>query len=68
MAQRNNDYVDSPHYGEEAAPQGRLKIFFGYAAGVGKTYLQRFPMARPQMPGFPRSASLLDKERMNQKL
>lgn len=38
MAQRNNDYVDSPHYGEEAAPQGRLKIFFGYAAGVGKTY------------------------------
>lgn len=38
MAQRNNDYVDSPHYGEEVAPQGRLKIFFGYAAGVGKTY------------------------------
>lgn len=22
----------------DTAPQGRLKIFFGYAAGVGKTY------------------------------
>lgn len=38
MAQTNNDYAASPHYGEEMAPQGRLKIFFGYAAGVGKTY------------------------------
>ena len=38
MAQTNHDYADSPHYGEEMAPQGRLKIFFGYAAGVGKTY------------------------------
>lgn len=38
MDQRNHDFANSPHYAEEAAPQGRLKIFFGYAAGVGKTY------------------------------
>ena len=23
---------------KESSPRGRLKIFFGYAAGVGKTY------------------------------
>lgn len=38
MAQTNNNCPDSPHCREEMAPQGRLKIFFGYAAGVGKTY------------------------------
>lgn len=38
MDQTNNDFANSPYYAEEAAPQGRLKIFFGYAAGVGKTY------------------------------
>lgn len=25
-------------YGEKTTPRGKLKIFFGYAAGVGKTY------------------------------
>ena len=35
MAQTDNGCASSPHYGEGAAPQGRLKIFFGYAAGVG---------------------------------
>lgn len=38
MDQRNHDFANSPYYAEEAAQQGRLKIFFGYAAGVGKTY------------------------------
>jgi two-component system sensor histidine kinase KdpD len=38
MDQRNHDFANSPDYAEEAAQQGRLKIFFGYAAGVGKTY------------------------------
>lgn len=38
MAQTNNNCPNSPHCREEMAPQGRLKIFFGYAAGVGKTY------------------------------
>ena len=38
MDQRNHHFANSPYYAEEAAPQGRLKIFFGYAAGVGKTY------------------------------
>ena len=38
MDQTNNDFAASPYYAEEMAPQGRLKIFFGYAAGVGKTY------------------------------
>lgn len=38
MAQTNNNCPNSPHCREEMAPQGSLKIFFGYAAGVGKTY------------------------------
>ena len=38
MDQRNHDFANSPDYAEEAPQQGRLKIFFGYAAGVGKTY------------------------------
>ena len=38
MDQRNHDFANSPYYAEEAAQQVRLKIFFGYAAGVGKTY------------------------------
>lgn len=38
MVQTNNNCPNSPHCREEMAPQGRLKIFFGYAAGVGKTY------------------------------
>lgn len=38
MAQIDNGCASSTRYGEGAAPQGRLKIFFGYAAGVGKTY------------------------------
>lgn len=38
MDQRNHDFANSPYYAEEAPQQGRLKIFFGYAAGVGKTY------------------------------
>ena len=27
---------------EENSNKGHLKIFFGYAAGVGKTYLSKF--------------------------
>lgn len=38
MVQTNNNCPNSPHCREEMAPQGSLKIFFGYAAGVGKTY------------------------------
>ena len=38
MEQTSNGFTNSPYDGEKAAPQGRLKIFFGYAAGVGKTY------------------------------
>ena len=38
MNQMNHDFINSPYYAEKSAPQGRLKIFFGYAAGVGKTY------------------------------
>ena len=38
MERTNHGFVSSPCCAEEAAPQGRLKIFFGYAAGVGKTY------------------------------
>ena len=38
MDQRNHDFANSPDYAEEAPQQGRLKILFGYAAGVGKTY------------------------------
>lgn len=38
MDQMNNDFANPSYYAEKSAPQGRLKIFFGYAAGVGKTY------------------------------
>lgn len=38
MDQVNKDFAKSPCYKDGAALQGRLKIFFGYAAGVGKTY------------------------------
>lgn len=38
MDQTNHDFANSPYHAKEAAPQGRLKIFFGYAAGAGKTY------------------------------
>lgn len=38
MDQTNHDFANSPYHAKEAASQGRLKIFFGYAAGVGKTY------------------------------
>lgn len=38
MKRTNHGFVSFSCCAEEAAPQGRLKIFFGYAAGVGKTY------------------------------
>lgn len=38
MERTNHGFVSFSCCAEEAAPQGRLKIFFGYAAGVGKTY------------------------------
>ena len=38
MEQTSHDFINSPYDAETAAPQGSLKIFFGYAAGVGKTY------------------------------
>lgn len=38
MDQMNSDFANPSYYAEKSAPQGRLKIFFGYAAGVGKTY------------------------------
>ena len=33
---RNQEYASS--FSEDSVSPGRLKIFFGYAAGVGKTY------------------------------
>ena len=39
MGKTENSTPYSPRYGEaETGGTGRLKIFFGYAAGVGKTY------------------------------
>uniref|UniRef100_UPI003FEE527B DUF4118 domain-containing protein n=1 Tax=Dysosmobacter welbionis TaxID=2093857 RepID=UPI003FEE527B len=39
MEKTDNSTPYSPRYGEaETGGTGRLKIFFGYAAGVGKTY------------------------------
>lgn len=39
MEKTENSTPYSPRYGEaETGGTGRLKIFFGYAAGVGKTY------------------------------
>lgn len=39
MGKTENSNPYSPRYGEaETGGTGRLKIFFGYAAGVGKTY------------------------------
>lgn len=39
MEKTENSTPYSPRYGEaETGDTGRLKIFFGYAAGVGKTY------------------------------
>ena len=31
---------------EQSSKNGHLKIFFGYAAGVGKTYAMLMPMPR----------------------
>lgn len=34
----NSDALLKTIQKKESSPRGRLKIFFGYAAGVGKTY------------------------------
>lgn len=38
LSQNPNDLLKAIHEEEEKIGKGKLKIFFGYAAGVGKTY------------------------------
>ena len=38
MEERHHEYLPDLEAAEKAQLPGKLKIFFGYAAGVGKTY------------------------------
>ena len=52
MEKTENSTPYSPRYGEaETGGTGRLKIFFGYAAGVGKTYAMLEPAHQAQKEG-----------------
>lgn len=52
MEKTENSTPYSPRYGEaETGGTGRLKIFFGYAAGVGKTYAMLEAVHQAQKEG-----------------